>query len=194
MKILFIYCYFDTLTLQNYYRIKTKKKLLGLLATLLILFFACDSVTNQTEDTQNVKNDTNLTSRLTAGPCPEGTFAVWSYEFESFHFHRPVKNCESGFWFCTKGGEWTLEYVTNPNAKSQITNNGTLVLASADRKNKLIRFHFPIELIGKDGNTQSDFETFNVDEELTFGDLTLVKGDYPPTFTNDEIIISVPVK
>jgi hypothetical protein len=173
---------------------KTKKLLFSLLASLLILFFSCDSATNQTEDTQNVKKETNLTSRLPDGPCPEGTIAVWSYEFESFHFHRPVKNCESGFWFCTKGGEWTVECVPIPNAKSQLTNNGTLVLAIVDRKNKLISFHFPIELIGKDGNTQRDFETFNVDEELTYGDLSLVKGDYPSTFTNNEIIINVPVK
>ncbi len=173
---------------------KTKKLFLGLLATTLILFFSCDSDSNQTEDTQNVKNNTNLTSRLAAGPCPKGTFEVWSYEFESFHFHRPVKNCESGFWFCTKGGGWTVDCVTNPNAKSQITNNGTLVLAVVDREKEIISFHFPIELIGKDGNKFSDFETFNVDEELKFGDLTLIKGDYPSTFTNDEIIINVPVK
>jgi len=49
-------------------------------------------------------------------------------------------------------------------------------------------------LINKDGNTLSDFETFSVDEELKFADVTLIKGEYQSTFTIDEIVIDVPVK
>lgn len=172
---------------------KTKKLFLGLLATTLILLFSCDSDSSQTESTQNIKDNTNITNKLAAGPCPKGMIEVWSYEFETFHFHRPKYDCERGFWFCTDGG-WTVDCVTNPNAKSQITNTGTIVLGIVDREKEIISFHFPIELIGKGGNTQSDFETFNVDEELKFGDLSLVKGDYTSTFTNDEIIINVSIK
>ncbi|WP_320814676.1 hypothetical protein [Flavobacterium sp.] len=175
---------------------KTKKIFLGLLAAMLILFFSCDSDSNQTEAVKNSNH--NITNKLPAGggPCPDGMIAVISYEFDSFHFHRPKNNCESGFWFCTKGGDWTVNCVINPYGKtySYLTDSTTVVAAIVDRKNEVISFHFPIGLINKDGNTQSDFEIFNVDEELTFDDVTLIKGNYRSTFTNEEIIIDVPVK
>jgi len=177
---------------------KTKKILLGILATMLLLNFSCDSNSDEIENTQFLDTNTSLTDKLRAGggPCPDGMIAVLSYEFDSFHFHRPKKNCESGFWFCTKGGGWNIDCVINPNGKiySGITDTTTTVAAIIDRENELITFHFPIELINKDGNTLSDFETFSVDEELKFADVTLIKGEYQSTFTIDEIVIDVPVK
>jgi hypothetical protein len=176
---------------------KTKKLMFGLLATMLMLFLSCNSDSSQIESVENLNYNSIITNRLPpGGPCPEGMIAVLSYEFDSFHFHRPVKDCESGFWFCTKGGEWVITCVTNPKAKihSSLTNNSTTVAAIIDRENELISFHFPIGLINIAGNTQSDFQVFNVDEELTFGDVTLIRGNYNSTFTNDEIIIDVPVR
>ncbi|MCO6174539.1 hypothetical protein NHF50_05735 [Flavobacterium sp. NRK F10] len=176
---------------------KTKKLLFGLFAITLVLLFSCENNSEELSSSQNLINDPTITSKLPAGgPCPDGMVAVLSYEFDSFHFHRPKKNCESGFWFCTKGGEWVVNCVSNPKGKiySSISETTTTVAAIIDRENESISFHFPIELINKNGNTINDFETFNVDEELEFGDVTLIIGDYPSTFTNDEIIIDVPVK
>ena len=138
---------------------------------------------------------TNKVAPGGAGPCPPGMLAVISYEFDTFRFHRPKKNCESGFFFCSDG-DWVINCVENPKGRlySGMTETTTTVAGIIDRENSLISFHFPIELINKEGNTQSDFEIFNVDEDLSFGDLTLVKGNYPSTFTNNEIIINVPAK
>lgn len=181
---------------------KTKKLFLGLLATTLILFFSCDSDSNQNENTKNLQTNSSLTNKVDSGSgigvvggdvCPDGMIAVVSYEFDTFRFHRPKKDCESGFWFCSDG-KWVITCVENPNGRihSGITESTTTVAAIIDKSNKIVSFHFPIGLIGKDGNNLSDFETFNVDEEVPFGDLTLIKGDYQSTFTNDEIIINVP--
>mgnify|MGYP003610916562 CR=1 FL=1 len=173
---------------------KTKKLILSLLATTLMLFLSCNSDSDQVENTQ-IDNLTNKVAPGGGGPCPPGSLAVIIYEFDTFRFHRPKKNCESGFWFCSDG-EWVITCIENPNGRrySGITETTTTVAGVIDRDNGLISFRFPIELITKDGNKPSDFEIFNVDEELTFGDLTLIKGDYSSTFTNDEITVNVPVK
>lgn len=181
---------------------KTKKLLLGLLASLLILFFSCEGDSNQNETTTIPLKNSSLTNKVDSGEgigfvggdaCPDGMIPVISYEFDTFRFHRPKKDCKSGFWFCSDG-KWVITCVENPNGKihSGITDSSTTVAAIIDKNNKIVSFHFPIGLIGKDGNTLSDFETFNVDEEVPFGNLTLIKGAYSSIFTTDEIIINVP--
>ena len=72
---------------------KTKKNLLGLLATLLILFFACDSATNQTEDTQNVKTDTYLILKSILNKSTPKQIEIKLYLMNSIEIHE--KNIRS---------------------------------------------------------------------------------------------------
>lgn len=112
-----------------------------------------------------------------------------TYSFDEFHFHRPAKSCQSGFWFCTIGGGWHTDCVRNfPNASI----SGNIANIWAREVDGQAELHFPIALKETEGYTEEDLSTFNVDDEYTLSDgITLKKGDYPVKETSTELVVLV---
>ena len=123
--------------------------------------------------------------------CPPGSVEVWEYQFNSFNFHRPVKNCESGFWFCFVDGSW--EFVGCQDS------TGTVwpvyddhIIAQKSEEEDTIDFYFPIDAFVDHANYPTEFEVFSVDDALQFGNQELIIGEYPVEFHPDYLKVSVP--
>lgn len=142
---------------------------------------------NLIANSSSIKKGSSQSARL--APCPEGYTAYLDYSFDAFNFHRPVTSCESGFWFCTKGGRWSIKCRKNvPNASI----DGRTANIWAKEVDGQAELHFPIALKETEGYTAEDLSTFNVDDEYTLSDgITLKKGDYPVTETSTELVVLV---
>jgi hypothetical protein len=136
-------------------------------------------------------SSTNVNKTSRTWPCPEGTHAVLVYEFDAFRFHRPRYNCERGFWFCTSGGQWSIQCVPNsPIAAIE----GGIANIWAEELGGQMELHFPLELKNTEGYTQEDLSTFNVDEEYEIYEGIILKpGDYSVTETENELVVIVDI-
>ncbi len=165
-----------------------------LMLGLCISLNSCSSDIDEQQGKLTSEEKSNVQSRILQG-CPEGQHAVLSYSFDEFHFHRPAKACESGFWFCTKGGTgWHTECVKN-NMSLTASIAGRTAFVWARELDDKIEIHFPIALKTTEGYTEEDLSTFNVDEEYEiYTGITLKPGDYPVTETETELVVLVDLK
>lgn len=149
--------------------------------------------TNEPEKTNEVQSSTSSSEALRALPdCPEGTHAVLTYEFDEFRFHRPRRDCESGFWFCTVGGHWEVNCV--PNSPFASINGTTAYVWAQELENGQIEIHFPLALKDTEGYSAEDLATFNVDEEYEiYEGITLKIGDYSVEETEIDLVVVVDV-
>ncbi len=137
--------------------------------------------------------------------CPTGTHPVFVNNCGPFRFHRPIYNCESGFWFCHEGGcsGWHLECWTNQpyfqasNPVANISNGQAMIWGRiVDKKFEL---HFPIALTTTQGYTAQDLSVFSVDADDHFfsnGAIQYImkKGQYPVTAIGNELVVLVDLK
>ena len=115
------------------------KKSISVLIIIIVTIFSCKKTSNQVQDSKNVESQ----SQLSGIPlCPEGTHAVLTKEFDEFHFHRPKKECKSGFWFCTIGGKWVTRCVPN-NSHAYIAGT-TAYLSARVLDDGKVEIHFPL--------------------------------------------------
>lgn len=137
--------------------------------------------------------------------CPPGTHPVFVNNCGAFRFHRPINNCESGFWFCSVGGcsGWHIEcWANTPNlqgsnpvatiTKGQASIWGQIV-------NNKFEIHFPIELTTTQGYTAQDLQVFSVDTDdqfFTNGTVqyTMKMGQYPVNTIGNELVVLVDLK
>ena len=162
---------------------------------LLLLFvsffiFSCEN------EEQTLLNENLVVQKAFGGDCPPGTYLTSVYEFSEFRFHRPKMGCESGFWFCTTDGGWTKMCrdgdgrLTQPIKDIQMQSKVYAIPNDDD----IVKFVFPMKIIDLSGKGKENFEEFNVDEELVFGNLKLITGTYLSIFVEDAIVIDVPAK
>lgn len=145
--------------------------------------------TNANTTQSSAKSENTASRRM--NECPEGQMEQWSYAFSGFNFHRPVMNCESGFWFCQTGGHWVVKCVTRISTPTLINNVATVYGSEVDGKAEL---RFPIGIKNLEGYTEEDLQNFNVDEnyEIVEG-VTLKQGVYPVTETAQELVVLVDI-
>jgi len=134
-------------------------------------------------------------SGVKAQQCPPGQSPSFIYSCE-LNFHRPKFDCKKGFWFCFSECKWKIGCVPTTGSTgflSWLSKNQQTVFAEVD-KEKLV-FHFPEKVMEKQGFSEEERKTFNVDDPLIFliGErkLQLVPGNYP-TFKY-ELETTVPV-
>lgn len=150
------------------------------------------------KETEN-KNVSNLlpipsNENLRALPedCPTGTHAVLQYNFDEFHFHRPRRSCQSGFWFCTVGGSWEVNCVANTNSLLATINGNSAFVWAKELESNQIEIHFPIALKDTESYSAEDLAVFNVDEEYEiYNGITLKEGEYSVVETENELVVVV---
>lgn len=134
-------------------------------------------------------------------PCPPGHHLVLVNSCDGFRFHRPVLNCERGFWFCSYGCTgWHWECWPNPPFGSQYkasldsSTNVAKVWAQLIDNNK-IEFHIPSAIAALDGYTKEDMAQLNVDDELVLEledrNCKLVSGSYSVRLIDGDFVIVV---
>lgn len=170
------------------------KQIASYLILPLVLSISLNSCSSNLDEQSNSpisKEKKGIVEKRLQTDCPEGQSAVLEYSFDEFRFHRPAKDCESGFWFCTKGGSgWHIE--CRPNAGLTASIVGTTANVWAKEVDDKMEIHFPLELKNTEGYTAEDLSTFNVDEEYTiYEGITLKPGDYPVTETDTELVVIV---
>ncbi|WP_264521710.1 hypothetical protein [Flavobacterium sp. N1994] len=129
--------------------------------------------------------------------CGEGQHAVAYFDFDCLRLHRLSTNCTRRFSICSDG-TWTVECVDNSRtSKSKynaLTKTATIV-AEVSVDGKSATLHFPIEITKLKEYTAEDFKNFGFDADYSLSkDFFIIKGEYIPTFTNDEILVKVPLK
>ena len=135
----------------------------------------------------------SMSNRVATPNCWPGEHLALVYSYD-FYFHRPVRNCQRGFWFCFTNGHY--EWACVPNSNRSISNDGKNYVY-IDISDDYFTFRFPISLKLDSNYTLDELKTFNVDESLIFtqnkNEYQLVKGDYATTESDTEIIAKVPV-
>ena len=133
---------------------------------------------------------------LSLTPCPVGQHAVLSFEFNTLRFHRASAGCETRFSICSDG-EWIIDCLDNSHRLSNYNSNDNTVkvVGEVSTDGNYLTLHFPIELTRLSGYVSNDFIDFGFDNDYYLTkDFSIEKGDYTPTFTNDEIIVKVNIK
>ena len=140
------------------------------------------------------------------GPtCPVGTHPVFVNNCGPFHFHRPILNCESGFWFCFEGGcsGWHIECWPNQGSLQETSPVATISNGKANIWGQIVNnkfeLHFPIALITTQGYTTQDLQVFSVDADdhfFTSGAVqyTMKMGQYPVNTVGNELVVLVSLK
>ncbi|MEQ1553962.1 MAG: hypothetical protein ABL929_07285 [Ferruginibacter sp.] len=129
--------------------------------------------------------------------CPYGYHLVIIREFDFENFHRVVRHCLSGFWFCIR--HVSTYYKCEPDVPittyKSIISNENKVNVIIELKNDKVVFHFPEALKNVKSYSKEDLAAFNVDEALllNFGAIKcrLIVGDYVTEIVNNEIIAKV---
>ncbi|MCF6132345.1 hypothetical protein [Flavobacterium wongokense] len=129
--------------------------------------------------------------------CDPGQHAVLSFEFNALRFHRASTGCEKKFSICSDG-TWTIYCVADSKRKLSSFNsvkNSAIVIGEVSNDGNYVTLHFPIEITKLDGYQSGDFENFGFDSDYDLSkDFTIQKGNYIPTFTEDEILVKVNLK
>ena len=138
-------------------------------------------------------------SNKQAPECPPGTHPVLVNNCDFKNFHRPKKNCQSGFWFCFECDGWRIECLPNfPSAFKAIVDDKNKATVWAELTDKSVIFHFPAALKNSNAYVSTDLEKLNVDEslELRFPNRTvkLKIGEYAVREMYGELIVEVPVQ
>lgn len=137
-------------------------------------------------------------------PCDNAASVGITYSYD-FEFHRPIYNCESGFWFC---GTWTpywtcydasgnILYQEEIQKRKNSVPKGKYLVEVSLLKNNEIILEFPKEQLMNEGYTIKDLSFFNVDDELQVfpgGNFYFLKGDYPVYENEDKLIVLVKTK
>jgi hypothetical protein len=168
----------------------------------LVLFFACSKPAAERQSTTTpttrsaapatkAQSSGNATAKALPDDCPPGQHPALTYDFDEFRFHRPKYDCESGFWFCTKGGSgWQIKCVDN--LPFSYISGTTAHLWARQLDNGQMEMHFPLALRETEGYTAEDLATFNVDEEWEiYPGVTLKPGDYPVKEVEKELVVVV---
>lgn len=160
--------------------------------SLAVLIFSC-SEENDSELTNKINAEDNIVLMRSGDPCPKGTTASLSYEFNTMRLHRASKNCEKGFGICSDGF-WVIDCADEFGtliAQAPLGRSGKETQSRAfihsDKGN--VNLYFPSELTEQEGFSPEDFEFFSVDEdwEITT-DVLIKKGDYPLNYTSNGLI------
>lgn len=132
---------------------------------------------------------------LSMNPCGVGQHAVLSYEFNTLRFHRASAGCQKRFSICSDG-TWTIDCVDNSQkSKYNKEKNTALIVGEIDSDGKNITLHFPIGIIKLKGYVSEDFKDFGFDSDYYLTkNIIIIKGDYVPVFTEDEILVTMPLK
>ena len=147
----------------------------------------------------------SFSQNLVAPECPAGTHPVFVNNCGQFRFHRPVLNCEHGFWLCNEGGcsGWHIECWPNwpslQEANPVATINNGQANIWAQIVNKKFEMHFPIALTITQGYTTQDLQVFSVDTDSQFftnGTVryTMKMGQYPVNTVGNELVVMVDLK
>ena len=157
----------------------------------VLVLISCSKSSRQKNDEPGATSVASSVNKM-IDPCPPGTHLVLSYGFDDFNFHRPIKLCLSGFWFCFINGHWYKDCVANsPYAK--ITNNTAFVWLEIVNNQAVI--HFPRSLKSTRGYTAEDLATFSVDQEYEVSSgITLKTGSYAVSDNGTELIVAVDLK
>jgi len=78
----------------------------------LLVLISCSKSSRQKNDESGTTSVPSSANKM-IDPCPPGTHLVLTFGFDDFNFHRPVKFCLSGFWFCFINGHWYKDCVAN---------------------------------------------------------------------------------
>lgn len=108
--------------------------------------------------------------------CPPGTHPVLVNSCDGFRFHRPVLNCEHGFWFCSYGCTgWHIECVDDGVSLQSTTQSAIMIDGQArvwgQIVNKKFEIHFPVALTTTQGYTALDLQVFSVDTDDQFSQM-----------------------
>lgn len=180
---------------------KNIKIKLSIITVLLIISVAlitsCNKQSNDSIDPVNTKQSIEIEPMVpgTGGdPCPAGQHLAKVYEFNKFKFHRPLNNCETGFWFCFTDGRWVTKCVDNQVLAHM---DDDIAVLYGEFINGIFKIHFPLEFTTTAGYTSDDLEFFSVDETYSFhladngDDYKFVIGQYPVVNNGVELIAEV---
>ena len=157
----------------------------------LLVVISCSKSSRQKDDESGTTSLASSVNRQ-IDPCPDGTHPVLTFGFDDFNFHRPVKACLSGFWFCFKNGHWYKDCVAN-NPYAKVTNTTAFVWLEIVNNKAVI--HFPRSLKSTQGYTAQDLATFSVDEEYEiYPAIVLKTGSYAVSDSGTELVVSVDLK
>lgn len=107
-------------------------------------------------------------------PTPQFCFSVFTPPSVTFNFHRPRKDCKSGFSICFRINPGQYGFVRCEKAREQEENvslENNLVSYMIYLQDNKAYFHFPAALRYASGFTEEDMRYFFIDsEDFVLGD------------------------
>jgi hypothetical protein len=161
-----------------------------LFAAVMICFFSSCSneATTNVKPAEAARETQSLLSR--GVPCPMGTQPVLEYEFDCLRLHRASRGCRSGFGICSDG-HWEIHCKEVAAGSYIASSNRALVCGVISENQTEITLHFPIDIMRSPGFIISDFNKFGFDSDYTmYEGVTISAGEYTPSFTNSEILVT----
>lgn len=173
-----------------------------IVCTIVVLFSCSKTKSSFVKQNATTKPANNLDAIAMingggTGGCPEGQHAELHYEFNGFNFHRPVKSCASGFWFCFINGHWETKCVQNSATSLAHIDGDDAYLWGVVTSAEKFEMHFPDDLLEDSNYTEEDLENLNVDDawEICVDNnnvhYTLVPGTYAVSHVGSELIATV---
>ena len=142
---------------------------------------------------------------LISPECPEGTHPVFVNNCGALHFHRPILDCQRGFWICFENGcsGWHIECWPYGSSLQGASQEAKIIDGKANIWGQIIKgkmeLHFPIALTSTPGYTAKDLEVFSVDKDDPFMkqgtvQYTMKAGQYPVKAVGNELVVMVDLK
>lgn len=170
-----------------------KTKILPVFALALTVgLFSCQKTQTPEPASRTTIPKLGTQAKLGQPDCPPGYHLVLVYEYDRMRFHRPKKNCESGFYICSDG-HW--EWVCVPDyPMAAIVGQNASIWGQLNESETQLELHFPAGLASTPGYTANDLSVFSVDDaKAVRPDVVLVPGAYAVSLIGSELVVTVPV-
>ncbi|MBS1629538.1 MAG: hypothetical protein JST27_05725 [Bacteroidetes bacterium] len=126
------------------------------------------------------------------GNIPLSVCTSYVYVIDQFNFHRPIRLCKKGFWFCQQG-HWEIEIdpFGNCNIAPSTNGDGTVTIR-AEKSGNNLTIHYPLSLLNI--YNSEDLEELSADNDYEIYDgIIIQQGHYPITINQSDITATVTI-